>query len=72
MSFQEKFDAEELLPYQPSDAEKPLNRKLLLLEVHIHVAGAVKSNKIRKTALRTGGNRKTAWNCWGYFRNGFR
>ena len=53
----------------PDAGKTTLTEKLLLFGGAIQTAGAVKSNKIRKTA--TSGNREAAWNFGSYFCYGF-
>ena len=54
----------------PDAGKTTLTEKLLLFGGAIHVAGAVKSNKIKKTATSDWMDRETTWYICCYIRNG--
>lgn len=57
----------------PDAGKTTLTEKLLLYGGAIHVAGAVKSNKIRKDShLGLDGDREAAWYQRSHLRHGFR
>ena len=57
----------------PDAGKTTLTEKLLLFGGQIQVAGAVKNNKIKKTATSDlDGNRKTTWYFCDYLCNGIR
>ena len=57
----------------PDAGKTSLTEKLLLFGGQIQVAGAVKSNKIKKDGyVRLDGNRETTWYFGNDFRDGIR